>query len=186
MKREDNVAMDNRDAKRYVEAIKFAAGCLQYRSISVRQTLGDSISLLYSYYEKLNNKEYLEIAILHIQAYLEMGFEYEKYEKTFNKVLESLGTSRCIKFPKKFYMSNKIRLNKSQVKSMIKKWPASPYQVMKIDDVVEDIIKKVQDHQNGIFYYKCAVTGDLYELVVSNKELFFHDVVRGKFYTFED
>ena len=30
------------------------------------------------------------------------------------------------------------------------------------------------------------VTDDLYELVISEKEIFFHDIPRGIFYTFED
>jgi hypothetical protein len=77
-------------------------------------------------------------------------------------------------------------LNKSQVRSLIGKWPASPHQKMKIDEVVNDIISKIKNKENGIFYYKCAVTENLYELVISTKEIFFHDVARGIFYTFED
>ncbi|MCI9151805.1 MAG: hypothetical protein HFI42_15250 [Lachnospiraceae bacterium] len=46
--------------------------------------------------------------------------------------------------------------------------------------------RKVQNKQNGIYYYKCAVTGDLYELVVSSDAPFFHDIARGIFYTFAE
>lgn len=67
---------------------------------------------------------------------------------------------------------------------MIKKWPASLLQKMKIDDVVDDIIEKVKNQSSGIFYYQCAVTEDMYELVINEKETFFHDLRRGIFYTF--
>lgn len=69
---------------------------------------------------------------------------------------------------------------------MMKKWPASPHQEMKINEVVGDIIQKVQTQKCGIYYYKCTVTGDMYELVISDQEIFFHDIVRGFFFTFVD
>lgn len=176
----------NENQIRYVEAIKVAVGSLQYKNISVKQTFSDAVSQLYWYYKYLGEKEYLRAATLHIQAYLEMGFSYEENVELFNKVLEELETTRELEFPKRFYASKKISLNRSQVRSMIKKWPASPHQKMKINEVIDDIIHKIQDKEDGIFYYRCAVTGDLYELVISTKEIFFHDIVRGKFYTFED
>lgn len=178
--------MEAREISCYVEAIKIAVGSVQYKNMSVKKTFLDVITQLYNYYEKLDNKKYLETAVLHIQAYLEMGFPYEENAIIFDKVLKQLGTSRELKFPKKFYKTRKIKLNKTQVKTMIKKWPASPRQIMKIDEVVTDIINKVSDREQGIFYYKCAVTGDLYELVISEREVFFHDMGRGLFYTFQD
>lgn len=168
----------------YIEAIKLAAGSVQYKGISIQRTFIDAISQLYQYYENSNNVKYLEIATLHMQAYLEMGFSYEDGEEIFDIILEKLGTTRELRFPHKFYLARKIKLNKSQIKSIIKKWPASPHQKMKIDEVVEDIIKKVKNKEAGIFYYKCAVTNDMYELVISEKETFFHDLRRRIFYTF--
>lgn len=178
--------MEEKETRKYVEAIKLAAGSLQYRNISVKQTFCDAVSQLYWYYEKSGNKEYLRTATLHIQAYLEMGFDYDEAGELFNKILGVLETSRELMFPKKFYVSKKVRLNKTQVRSMIKKWPASSRQTMKIDEVISDIMKKITERENGIFHYKCAVTEDLYELVISEQEIFFHDVPRGVFYTFED
>lgn len=178
--------MERTEDRSYVEAIKFAASFLQYKNISVKQTFGSAVSQLYWYYKHLNDKEYLEVATLHIQAYVEMGFAYEENATIFNLVLDELGITKEMKFPKKFYISQKVKLNKSQVRRMIKKWPASPHQKMKIDDVVYDIINKVKNKDNGIFYYDCAVTGDVYELVISKEEVFFHDMARGLFYTFMD
>lgn len=184
----DNVNKNDMDKKEicYIEAIKFAAGSVQYKNISVKQTFRDAVSQLYWYYRNFDEKKYLRVATLHIQAYLEMGFSYEDNLELFDEILKQLGTTRELKFPKKFYASRKIKLNKSQVRSMIRKWPASPHQKMKITEVVNDIISKINNKEKGIFYYKCEVTEDLYELVISTKETFFHDVARGVFYTFED
>ncbi|WP_251393079.1 hypothetical protein [Mediterraneibacter agrestimuris] len=178
--------MDSDKMKRYIEAIKFAAGSLQYKDIPVKKTFCDTVTQLYHYYENNNDIRYLEVAALHIQAYLEMGFLYEEYEELFNRILLSLGTTREIQFPKRFYFAKRIKLNKSQVRMMIKRWPASPKQIMKINEVIEDIVEKVKAKESGIYYYQCAVTNDLYELVIGKNENFFHDVGRGKFYTFED
>ena len=168
----------------YIEAIKLAAGSVQYKDISVKDTFIDAVFQLYQYYQNTENIKYLETSILHIQAYLEMGFPYEEGKDVFDLVLKELGTTRELKFPQKFYFAKKVKLNKTQVRSMIKKWPASPHQEMKIDEVVADIITKVKQHETGIYYYKSAVTKDMYELVINEKEMFFHDLRRGIFYTF--
>lgn len=168
----------------YIEAIKLAAGSVQYKDMSVKDTFIDAVFQLYQYYQNTENIKYLETSIFHIQAYLEMGFPYEEGKDVFDLVLKELGTTRELKFPQKFYFAKKVKLNKTQVRSMIKKWPASPHQEMKIDEVVADIITKVKQHETGIYYYKCAVTKDMYELVINEKEMFFHDLRRGIFYTF--
>uniref|UniRef100_UPI00405686F2 hypothetical protein n=1 Tax=Agathobacter sp. TaxID=2021311 RepID=UPI00405686F2 len=177
--------MRDKEDNRYIEAIKLAAGSVQYKDLSVKETFMEAVSQLHRYYKDSQNTKYLETAVLHIQAYLEMGFSYEEGKTIYDKILKDLGTTKEDKFPRKFYAAKKIKLNKTQVKSMIKKWPASPHQTMKIAEVVEDIIEKVERKEVGIYYYKCAVTEDMYELVISEKEIFFHDLRRGIFYTFE-
>lgn len=171
---------------KYLEAIKLAAGSLQYKNISVKETIILAVSQLYSYFQFSGNLNYLETATLHIQAYLEMGFSYDDGKESFDIVLKALGTTKELMFPKKFYHSKKVHLNKTQIKLMIKKWPASPRQVMRIDEVVSDILEKVKKREIGIFYYKNVVINDIYELVISEKEIFFHDLTRGIFYTFVD
>lgn len=176
--------MQDKDNNLYIEAIKLAAGSVQYKNLLVQSTFIEAVSQLYQYYINSGNTKYLETATLHIQAYLEMGFPYEDGQKIYNLVLEKLGTTRELKFPHKFFSTKRIKLNKTQVRGMIKKWPASPHQKMKIDEVVADIIDKAGNNKLGIYYYKCAVTKDMYELVISEKETFFHDLKRGIFYTF--
>lgn len=163
----------SKDTIQYIEAIKLAAGGVQYKNLSVKQTCIDAVKQLYHYYKNSDNMDYLETAALYIQAYLEMGFPYEEGYTVFDQILEKLGTTRELKFPRKCYADKQIRLNKSQVRNIIGRWPASPKQKMKIDDVVNDIIMKVKHQDKGIYYYTCAVTGDLYELVINEKETFF-------------
>lgn len=167
----------------YVEAIKLAAGGGQYRSLSVKKTLIEAVEQLYVFYVNSSEKKYLEVSKLFIQAYLEMGFSYQEGKKVFDLILNELGECREIEYPKKIYAERKIKLNKAQVRSMIKRWPASPNQVMKIDEVVEDIIYKVKSKAIGIYYYECTVTKDVYELVINENETFFHDLKRGAFFT---
>lgn len=178
--------MQEKERNSYIEAIKMAAGSVQYRNLSVKRTIIGAAEQLCWYYENLKDKSYLETATLHMQAYLEMGFPYEEGAEVFDRILESLGTTREMQFPEKFYTSKKVKRSKSQVRSMMRNWSASPRQSMKIGEVVEDIIRKTEKKETGIFYYECAVTGDLYELVISEKEMFFHDIRRGIFYTFID
>lgn len=175
--------MYNSNIQQYVEAIKLAAGSVQYKNLSVKQTFLQSVQQLYEYYKNLKDVCYLETAIFHIQAYLEMGFPYDEGRELFDLVIEGTGSTRELKFPNKFYAAKMIKLNKTQVRSMIKKWPPSPQQI-KIDEVVDDIILKVRKKENGIFYYKCVATKEIYELVISEKEIFFHDMQRGIFYSF--
>lgn len=104
----------------YIEAIKLAAGSVQYKDISVKDTFIDAVFQLYQYYQNTENIKYLETSILHIQAYLEMGFPYEEGKDVFDLVLKELGTTRELKFPQKFYFAKKVKLNKTQIRSMIK------------------------------------------------------------------
>lgn len=173
-----------REDKLFVEAIKLATGGVQYRGLAVSKTLVNAIKHLQGYYNGSRDIRYLEVALLYIQAYLEMGFDYDNAKEVFDRVLSEVGTTREAKFPKRFYVSRQVKINKTQVRSMIHRWPASPYQKLKINDVVIDIIDKVKNKKYGIFYYQCAVTQDMYELVINEKEIFFHDLRKGIFYSF--
>lgn len=114
---------------KYVEAIILAAGGVQYRSLSVKNTLIEAVEQLYIFYTNSVEKKYLEVAKLFIQAYLEMGFLYQEGEKVFDVILNELGEQREIEYPERNYVERKIKLNKSQVRSMIKRWP--PLQIKK-------------------------------------------------------
>lgn len=168
-----------------IEAIKLAAGSVQYQGISVISTMVCTVEKLYNWFEQFKDTRYLETAILHIQAFLEMGFVYEEAEMLFDQVLQAAGTSREKRFPRRYYTSKKIKLNRSQVRNIIGKWPSSPQQEMKIDEVVADIMRRVEKREAGIVFYECIVAKTVYELVINENEIFFHDIKGNKFYTFD-
>ena len=176
--------MDREENRLYIEAIKLAAGSVQYKNISVKDTMIKAVEQLYRYYEITMDEGYLETAFFHIQAYLEMGFPYEEREEVFDNILKNLGKIRELEFPKKFYCAKKVKLNKTQVRSMLGRWPTSSRQEMKVQEVVEDIIRKVENREEGVWYYKCEMTEEMYELVISEQNMFFHDLRRCIFYTF--
>ena len=62
---------------------------------------------------------------------------------------------------------------------------------MTIGELVEEIIKKVKEHQTGRYIYRycrsdCTSGEDaeIYELVVGREESYFYDVRKFRFYTF--
>lgn len=175
-----------------IEIIKLSISTLGYVGLSIKQCLEKIIYYLFDYYETDKNKKCLLCIVLHIQVYLEMGYDYDDNRECFDAVLQNLGTDRKTIFPKRFYQSTKIKLNKSQVRSMIGKWNAS--NSMTISEVVDDIINKVKQHKEGIYYYKNnrggkietkdAISGELYELVINGKDCYFHDIKRRKYFTF--
>lgn len=175
-----------------IEVIKLTLSTLSYVELSIKQCIEKVISCLVSYYDMERNKKYLLCGILHIQAYLEMGYSYEDNADAFDYILNELGTNKTLVFPKKFYQSQQIKLNKSQVRSMIGKWNAA--NDISIVDVVNDIIDKVKNHKEGIYYYQNigskkevidgTVKGDVYELVIKGNDCYFHDVKKKKYYTF--
>ena len=124
--------MDREENRLYIEAIKLAAGSVQYKNISVKDTMIKAVEQLYRYYEITMDEGYLETAFFHIQAYLEMGFPYEEREEVFDNILKNLGKRRELEFPKKFYCAKKVKLNKTQVRSMLGRWPTSSRQRMKV------------------------------------------------------
>lgn len=178
------------DQQLMVEAIKLAVGTTSYLGLSIHEVFEATVQRLYSYYQETKDKCYIETALLHIQAYMEMGFEYEDKAELFDHILEELGTSRQLEFPKAYYYSKKIKANKTQIRSMIVRWPASKVR-MNINELVQDILDKVNNKKVGIYYYNSNPTpdngndgdGDLYELVVSEKDIYFHDIKRRKYFT---
>ena len=93
----------------YIEAIKLAAGSVQYKDISVKDTFIDAVFQLYQYYQNTENIKYLETSILHIQAYLEMGFPYEEGKDVFDLVLKVRNYKR-VKIPPKILLCKKGKI----------------------------------------------------------------------------
>lgn len=174
-----------------IEAIKLALGTIHYSNGAIKEVFFTCIEKYLELYELFNDKKFLNNALLHMQAFFEMGFTYEEFPEIFDQVLSKAQTTRSEAFPKLFYSSKKVKLTKSQVRSMIHRWSASKYHTLTINELVDDIIEKVVKKQIGIYYYHSNKNpnrdnDDLYELVISENEAFFHDIARKKYFTFDE
>lgn len=162
-------------------AIKLALGTIQYSGGSVKKTFMLCIKKYLELYDDTLDYSYLNNAMLHMQAFFEMGFAYEEYPELFELILGKAGHTREELFPKRYYHANKVKLVKGQVRSIIHRWSPSRYHTMSINDVVDDIIKKVRGHQVGIYYYHSnnnpkGNDDNIYELVITEEETFLYDV----------
>ncbi len=166
-----------------IEIIKLSINSFVYMDLSPKLELIQIIKLIYWWYELGKKSLYLESCILHIVAYMEMGYDYLDL---FDEILQEshINKEELCRYTR---IEIKIKLNKSQVRGIIGKWKAG--NEIKITDVVDDIIKKVSKQEMGIFYYengkkRPGIINDRYELVITENECYFHDIKKNKFYTF--
>lgn len=173
-----------------VEAVKYAMRSMPYLGISIQELLKKIIYNYKEYYEIENDSRFLQAAMLHILAYLELGFCYEDNRVLFDYFMDKCESFKQELLSNKSLFSKKVKLNKSQVRKMIRRWPASRYHDMNINEVVNDIIDKVKGKKEGVYYYdgNTKNKGDqrnLYELIVG-ETIVFHDIGENKYYTFEE
>ncbi len=166
------------------DALMMTFSVLHYVGKSVVRVLEESMQWIVFMYDSTNDERYQDMLKAEIMAYMNLGFSMPKknpiLESTVNResILESLYGLR---------RGKRIGLTKTQVRSMIGKWKPSKTSPMTINQVVDDIIEKVKNRQNGIYRYVCHVgEQDVYELVITDKESFFWDIKNFKFYVFED
>lgn len=177
-----------------IEAIKIAVADLENIGIGCKDTLIKSVFWLSEYYENTNEERYLEKAIWHIYAYLELGFPYENGERKFNKVLKHMGKSRVELFSNRKWNYRKVKLNKTSIRSMIGNWNPVLHS-MKINDVVNDIIEKARNRECGEFIYhsgKMIVQNEekqlweqTYKLYIDESETIFHNINENKYFVLE-
>lgn len=178
--------METRD-KITIEAIKSAMQSLLIRELYPQEVIREAVEYLFHQYEKTKNPAFLEQAVLHIQAYLELGFTYESGETLFDNILKPLGLKREVRFPFMKYGVKEVKCNKSQIRGMLGRWN-SKFQSMPIDDVVQDIIEKVASKEIGVYSYwsgyKCGRNQPIsqYELTISQDMNLFLDVQNNKYY----
>ena len=148
----------------------FSLQTLQNQGITIRETVYKSLDKLLLWNKESENSKYLELALLHMQAYANMGFALDEENKTIREILKKTGKTREDFFPKGYLLGKRIKLTKSQVRGMI---------------------RKVKNHEEGRYiyqYHRTDVTtkGDIevYELVINKDESYFYDVKKFRFYTF--
>ena len=105
--------------------------------------------------------------------------------------MKKTGKTREDFFPKGYLLGKRIKLTRSQVRGMIGRWRPSRDSPMTIGELVDDIIRKVKNHEEGRYiyqYHRTDVTTkediEVYELVINKDESYFYDVKKFRFYTF--
>lgn len=181
--------------KRYnsveVEVIKISLCNIESLGLSGKDILEQSVIWLREKYEITGDARYLDKAVWHIYAYLEMGYPYESGRENFQTVLDALGEKEEDVFPKRSWGKKKVPLKKMRINQLLGKWNRG-LQSMKISDAVEDIIEKSLNRQIGEYTYHCGKIirqdgeNTLWEntckLYVREEEVVFHNVNKGKYY----
>lgn len=174
------------EEKILIELIKSSMLCWPYMKCDLIKEAIEIVGIFYKLYSETKEYKYLEIAVIFIKAYVELGFDYSNGE-IFDEILEEFGTSKKEMFPVKYYMTNVIKLNKSQVRSMIGKWPATKDRTtMKISEVVDDIILKVRNKEFGVYtYVHPSFPKNIYQLFVGEQS-YFYDHRNTRYFTLSE
>lgn len=176
-------------SKETAAALKLMLGSLAYQDLSITKTVEQVITQLCLLYQKSSDEKYLELALLYIKIYLEMGFVYDELAGVFDRVF-TLWEKPKEAFYEAFQVggSEKRKYSKNEIKSMIRRWSSSKYHTKTIDEVVEDILEKLEKQSHGIYYYhsnenpKQSHLDEVYELVIGEYESYLHDINRNKYY----
>lgn len=173
-----------------VEAVKLALKSVMRQNISVKETILGSIKFLWDCYRWSKDHRYLLAALASLQAYLELGFDYEDGREMFDQLMEKLETAREIQFAGKYFPTTIIQLNKTQIKKVIGPWNSSKYHTMPIGEMLEDIMEKVGHKEEGRYEYHSNLQEGsekldrVFELFVGEDASYLHDVQKDKYYLF--
>lgn len=176
------------ESKETTAALKLIIGSLPYQGISIINTMNKVMEYLCIYYEKTLEKKYLEIAMMHMRAYIELGFVYDELKHQFDFILKLAGVSKEEIYRNVSGENQARKTSRSEIRSMIRRWTSSKYHTKSKDEVVEDIMDKVERRSMGIYYYhsnqnpKNPKLDDVYVLVINEFESYFHDIKRNKYF----
>ena len=175
-----------------VQIIKLAVCNIESVGLSGREVLTGSIVWLCERYEETKERKYLEKAVWHMYAYLELWHPYEMAQREFDTVLDYLGVRAEEIFSPIKYNYKKIPLNNTNIRNLLGRWNPRLH-CMKIDDVVKDIKDKVANKKEGVYLYhsgkiikqekKEVLWEQTYRLYVRSDEAVFHDLNKNKYYT---
>ena len=182
---------DKAEERENMYIMMFTLQSLQNYGLSVKKTVERSLDYLWEWYQESGEERYLLLAKQHMQAYVNMGFALNEQNQTIRDIISILDQTIADFYPKDSLPGKRVKLTKAQIRSMIGRWRPSRENPMTIGELVEDIIKKVKEHQTGRYIYlycrsDCTSGEDaeIYELVVGREESYFYDVRKFRFYTF--
>ena len=174
--------------KEKIEALTFTFAALHYQGRNICSIMRESILWLHDNYEQSGIVELKELAQLEVCAYLNMGFPFPK-ELLLNGWISE---EELCGYVREFNLGKRVKITRAQIRSMIGKWSASRLTEMTVNQVVDDIIEKVSNEEEGIWRYayrKGTNAGGMkeerYELIIHEEEKFFWDLNRFRFFVFE-
>ena len=157
-----------------------------------REVLLESIRWLKDRYIRLGEKEDLQKALLHIQAYGDLGFPYQDVETDLLEIFDSLGAKKEVRKAFRKLFCETIVINKSVINRLLGSWnPAR--QSMRIGDAVNDIIQKVTKKEERHLFVSLRKnslhrTGEdglwehTFRLRIQDGEAIFHNVNQNRYY----
>lgn len=134
--------------RKNLEIVKLSISSLAYYDLLPDEELYKIILYLYNGYLKMEKGEYLDSSILHIAAFLEMGFDYRHI---FDRILEKRNIDK-MDLMNRIHLPNKRKANKSQIRGMIGKWKKGSN--ITIVEVIADIMQKVSEGREGVYLYE--------------------------------
>lgn len=184
------------DDRKIIYQMLYAMEMLSYKSISISETIELSLNYYIENYRCSKDDKYLDLAVLQVKAGLEFGIMTEKSLLLYNEVCCIYGMSFDDILKKELFVSKKIKLSKSQVRKVFRKWMQSKTNGMTMSELVDDVICKVSNKVTGNYIYcyrKYDTTeneenlkNDIYHLVVNDTECYLFDLKGFTVYTFED
>lgn len=174
-----------------VEAIKLGVGGIERVKKNSKDILIRSVVWLVEKYDLTSDIQYLQKAIWHIYAYLELGYPYESGEDVFNEVLQKSGQDKEELFPARKWLYRPVILKRSNINQLLGKWNPR-LQSMKIKEAVEDIINHVEVGKKGKYLYHCGkiiresedetLWEKTFELYVYEDEVILRDINKNRYY----
>lgn len=178
-----------------VAGIKISVAGIETLGISSKQVLLKSIKYLCSDFEKSQEISYLNKAMWHIYAYMELGYPFRDGEELFHTILDYLHLDKKDVFPDEKWLYKAMPLSKSAIRNILGKWSPNLHS-MKITDAVEDIIKNITEKRSGVYaYYSGKVIEQdedktlwdkTFKLYIQSDEAVLYDVNRNRYYTFRN
>ena len=120
---------------------------LRRKNIALDEGIRKSLEHLNNFYEVTNDKRYMDVAVQEIKAFLILGGEYLRNKEQFDPILASEGIDLEQLLSR--YGIKRVKLNKSQIRGLFRKWMPSKENPAKISEVVDEIIERVLHRQIG-------------------------------------
>ena len=182
------------DDRQIIYQMMYAMEMLSYKGISISKTIELSLKYYLENYKSSKDERYLDLAMIQVKAGLEFEIMTENALVLYNEAccLSGMDFDEILK--KELFVSKKIKLNKSQVRRVFRKWMRSKISGMTMSELVDDVIYKVSNKVIGSYTYcyrkydtsenEDKLKNDIYHLVVNETESYLFDLKEFTVYTF--